>query len=95
MSAAHLKGPPIPPIFTTGPYRCVGKVALRSAKIAQDVLHRMPRNGREDDLQPRSVYRCPDCGLWHLGRAGQDKNMGQQAGRRRADLVRKEVKGDE
>lgn len=43
------------------PFACTGKIAFESPRLAHSV------NGRRNGIKDRSVYRCSQCGLWHLG----------------------------
>ena len=46
--------------------RCVGKTTYLSPQEAHRVLRHRERAGRVGG--GLSVYRCEDCGKWHLGR---------------------------
>lgn len=43
---------------------CDGKQAYESAKLATDVVRRMRHNKAKNNI---TSYRCPFCGLWHIG----------------------------
>jgi hypothetical protein len=49
--------------------QCDGKVAFASPIEAHRVaMRRAKRSGRlHDDARFRRAYRCPHCGMWHLG----------------------------
>jgi hypothetical protein len=51
---------------------CDGKQAYQSAALAADVVRRMKHNKNVKNI---SSYRCPFCGLWHVGR---DHTKGKQ-----------------
>lgn len=46
-----------------GDYACTGKFRFPSARVAKDVQRR-----RESGQKPGAVYRCLECGGWHIGR---------------------------
>jgi hypothetical protein len=51
---------------------CAGKEAFAERAIAQQVLERRRRRGRERDFRrPLRVYRCDLCRAWHIGSFGK------------------------
>ena len=46
------------------------KVSYRSQQLAERALQRYVQNNRQSPApsrtEPRSTYRCPRCGFWHM-----------------------------
>jgi hypothetical protein len=49
---------------------CEGKGSFESAALAHKVTKRRNRSRKrwDDRYEQQGVYRCPDCGKWHIGR---------------------------
>ena len=86
MSAAYLKGPPVQRPTLARSIKCSGKIAFDSAVVAQVVASRC----RGWDAARRQIYRCDDCGAWHLGTDPHGMRRVNLRERRRDNLVRTE-----
>lgn len=62
MAAAHLKSLTPPPPARRSDWWCDGKEVFDSVVIANEAAS---RGGKTKG--PRSVYRCPTCGRFHVG----------------------------
>jgi len=81
--AAYLQGPASPPQGQR--HRCAGKVKFDSPALAHKVAR---RNGAD-----RAVYRCQECGHYHLGSTpatGNRDNFLNRKARAASNLVRQE-----
>jgi predicted RNA-binding Zn-ribbon protein involved in translation (DUF1610 family) len=54
----------------TAAAQCWGKASYQSPQLAKKVATRIARARKRRSGPPPQVYRCPHCGLFHLGRLG-------------------------
>lgn len=80
MAAAHLRGPAVG-YFPSALACCDGKIGFVTPTLARDVAKRHP-------YEERQVYRCRNCGKWHLARRNGETAAAGVTKRR--DLIRKE-----
>lgn len=68
-NAMHRVGEPAKAAYTFRQSSCVGKVRFDDPAIARAVDARRKRHARDRRaMQNHGVYRCRECGGWHIGR---------------------------
>lgn len=70
MPPAYLRGPETMPVAEAR--LCAGKVRFGTAALAHSVARtrrHMKANGAGPRMWEREVYRCAECGGWHLSGA--------------------------